>query len=300
MKRHMRSLCTLLSATLAVATLATACADESETREFGDVPRSLAGTEADGQFSFDGAGAFVFDEQARLAFDYFSTADGELSPEALDAWVSTEVRELVGDADAHAQIMAAWTAYLSFRAEAAAALEVSASADIEAQLLASLDAHFGETPFAVAERERIVQGFDLHAAYAITDEAARAAELARLSADEAERFEQSRAGRFLAGRRAVEAARVEGASPEAVEALRVEHFDALEPGAAQRLAALDARRAEWARRVSEYRAERDALRGELVGAAAPELDAAVEALERDRFSAAERRRLHALDDIASE
>ena len=80
-------------------------------------------------------------------------------------------------------------------------------------------------------------------AQAIPDERTREAELARLAAAEAQRFADSRAGRYLAGHRAIARARRAGADAETIAALRREHFDAIEPGASMRLAALDATRA---------------------------------------------------------
>jgi lipase chaperone LimK len=219
---------------------------EVEGREFGTAPRSLADTELDGVFAFDDAGKFVFDEGAQRAFDYFLTTDGELAPEELDAWVAERLHMELGDGDAFAQVMVAFRAYLQFRAVAAAALNDPTAVDdpeqLERRLLAALELHLGGTPVAEAERQRIEQGFALRRAFALPDADARAAELERLNASEAERFASSRAGRYLAGRRAIEQARRAGADAETIAALRVQYFDAIEPGAAERLAVLDAER----------------------------------------------------------
>lgn len=273
---------------------------EAEVRELVDAPRSLEGTAIDGRFTFDAAGELVLDEGARRAFDYFLAADGELSPDELDAWVAEQLREQVGDGRAHEQVMAAWSAYRVFRAEAAAVVEdpnVTAQPDaVERRLLDAIDRHLGDAPLAASERERIEQGFALQRAYAITDPSARAAELARLSAGETQRFAQSRAGRYLAGREAIERARLAHADADTIAALREQHFDAIEPGAAARLAALDEKRAAWTQRVDTYRRAREQLRQRYIGSPA-ELEAAIAKLETDHFSAAERRRVRALERI---
>jgi lipase chaperone LimK len=219
---------------------------EGEAGGFDTAPRSLADTEIDGHFTFDDHGKFVFDEGARQTFDYFLTADGELAPTELDGWIAEHLRATLGDGQAFAQVMVAFRAYVHFRAEAAAMLDDPTALDdpelTERRLLAAIELHLGDTPVAAAERERIERGFALRRAFGIPDSRARAAELARLNASEAERFANSRAGRYLAGRRAIEQAQQAGADAETIAALRRQHFDAIEPGAAERLAALDAKR----------------------------------------------------------
>lgn len=288
-----------MSLILAIGLAAFACEGESASREFGGLPRSLDGTELDGRFAFDARGDLVFDDGAQQAFDYLLTAEGELDPAELDAWATDRLRASVDDERRRAQVLAAWTAYVSFRSEAAALLGDPAGRpdQIEQRLLDSLDAHLGGTPFAAAERRRIVHGFALHRALALPDREARAAALALLDADEARRFANTRAGRYLAGQRAVEQARRSQADPDTIAALRVQHFDAIEPGAAERLAALDAKRAAWTQRVSEFRTARERLQQQRVGA---ELDAAIASLEASRFSPAERRRIHALDRVTND
>ncbi|MFO7564745.1 MAG: lipase secretion chaperone [Enhygromyxa sp.] len=288
---------------LATCLGALACEADSGEGALVERPRSLDDTQLDGHLSFDASGEFVFDEGAQQAFDYFLTAEGELSPAEFDAWVAAQLRAELGDGPALAQVMTAWSAYQLFRREAAALLEdPGAQGDlrgagqleqVEQRLLAALDEHLGDTPFAAAERQRIERGFALHRALSLPDPEDRAAELARLDVDEARRFAESRAGRYLAGHRALELARESQADAATIHALRVQHFDALEPGAAERLAALDARRAAWAERVREYEAARERLREGFVGSV-EELDASIAELEAARFSPAERRRLRAL------
>jgi lipase chaperone LimK len=278
-------------------TLAVACGDGGG-REPGEAPRSLDGTEVDGRFAFDADGELVFDDAAQRTFDYFLTADGELGPRDLDDWVAEQVRGTVGGGQAYEQVIDAWYAYRMFRAKAAATLEdptlVEHPEQAEVRLLAALELHLGDTPFATAERQRIERGFALQRAFALSDERARAVELARLDAEDARAFADSRAGRYVAGRKAIERARLADADAETITALRRQHFDALEPGAATRLAALDIQRTQWLQRVSEFRAARERLRDRFDGSTA-ELDAAIGELEIIYFSPTERRRLRALD-----
>jgi lipase chaperone LimK len=283
--------------TVLLVALAFACEAEPENQALVESPRSLTDTRIDGGFSFAADGELVLDQSAQQAFDYFLTADGELSPDELEAWVSEQLRTLIADDEAHAQVMQAWVAYLRFRSEVAEVLEDRALLGqpelIERRLLAALDEQLGGTPLAAVERRRIERGLDLHRALGLTDSDARTAELTRLEAEEARRFAESRAGRYLAGRRAVEQARQSGADAESLAALRVHHFDAIEPGAAERLAALDAKRAAWAGRVSEFQAASERLRASFDGSAA-ELELAIAQLEAEHFDASERRRLRAL------
>jgi lipase chaperone LimK len=280
---------------------------EGEVRELADAPRSLEGTVIDGRFVFDAAGELVLDAGAQRAFDYFLSADGELTADELDSWVAEQLLEnlgeQVGDGRAHEQVMAAWSAYRMFRAEAAAVLEdprVAAQPDaVERRLLDVIDRHLKDTPLAASERERIEQGFALQRAYAIADPSVRTAELARLSASETQRFADSRAGRYLAGREAIEQARLAQADAETIVALREQHFDAIEPGAAARLAALDHKRAAWTRRMDTYQRAREQLLQRHVGSPA-ELEAAIARLEADHFSAAERRRVRALERMTDD
>src|SRR5690606_16157852 len=250
----------------------------------------------DGRLEFDPGGELVLDQGAQRLFDYFLTVEGELDARELDAWVAEQLRAEL-DPQRAAAVMRAWSAYVEFRVAAAAALADRASLrqpeQIEERVLAALDASLGDTPLAAAERRRIEQGFALHRALTLPDADARAAELARLSADETRRFAESRAGAYLVGRRAVERARSSQADPDTIAAIRAQHFDAIEAGAAERLAALDVRRAAWAQRVNEFRAARERLRASFVGSDA-ELDTALAALDAGRFTAAERRRVHAI------
>jgi lipase chaperone LimK len=247
-------------------------------------PRSLAGTDIDGALRAE-RGTFVFDEMARAAFDYFLTADEELTRDELDAWVGAELTRRVPDAADEA--IAAWHAYVAYRTAAAAALtDGAALAGAEQRLVALVSEHLGDYPIAARERTDIARAFALQRASALTG-AARDQALAGLAADEPL---NPAASDFIVGRRAVELARLAGAGPEELQAVRTEHFGA---DAAGRLAALDARRAQWEARLAAYSGEREALLAGFAGTPA-QRDAAVRELEAMHFSPAEARRVHAL------
>ncbi|EDM77222.1 lipase chaperone [Plesiocystis pacifica SIR-1] len=309
--KHSRLFSIVALSVAALAGLLGGCELEPDARlDAAEAPRSLDGTELDGAFSYDRDGHFVLDEGAVQAFDYFLTADGELSPAEIDAWVQQSLRAEIRSEARRGEIMDAWYAYLVYRAEAAeaAAGQAPPSAGapapaepdaLEATLAAALDrfeAEVGPGPFVTHERAQLHRAVAVRAAYALDDAAERDAELARIDQAEAERFAHSRAGRYLAARDSVQGLIDAGADDATVQAARAEHFDAIEPGAAERLAALDAKRAAWNAKLASFRTERQSLRDSWVASPAG-LDEAVAELELERFTAAERRRVHALERL---
>lgn len=254
-------------------------------------PRSLAGTAVDGELRTDPDGGFVFDERARLTFDYFLTADAELAPAELTAWVRAELDRRL-PASAADEAFAAWAAYLEFRGAAAATLAqpLADPAAAERDLLAALDARLGDYPIVAAERAQISRAFALRRIDALAGEARERALAEFAAADPQSSHDDT--GSFAAARREIAAAQLAGADD--LHALRREHFGA---AAADRLAALDVRRAAWTQRVEALRAARTALSDAFTGTPA-QLDAALAGLESQHFSAAELRRVHALDRLA--
>lgn len=174
------------------------CAVEVETAP----PRSLAGTEVDGEFS----GSFIFDENAQRTFDYFLTAEGELDDGSLDRWAQAELgKKLSGRALDDARD--AWRAYRNYRRAAQDALS-GGRGDSLPELI---DAHLGDAPLAATEKLRLVQ----HQQPVFESDTYRDA------------------------RRRIEAARLLGADAETIDRLRVEAFG---KEAAARLSALDQKR----------------------------------------------------------
>lgn len=293
-------------ALLTAMALTGACVEEEpQARDFGFVPESLDGTEVDGAFHYDRDGQFMFDDDAARAFDYFLTSEGEVDWPELQSWVESTVVAKVSPAQRDA-VLASWHAYVAYRAEAAAALEDEGqqgaqadeqAADAKALLLDTLNRDFAGTPFAETERARVERAFALRAVYIELghDRVARDAALAQIDADAAARFAGTRAGQFLAAREQLEAARANGASDAELASIRSERFS---PEAAERLAALDARRAGWNARVDAFEDQREALRADWAGDRAG-LEAALAQLEAESFTAPERRRLHALARVAA-
>ncbi|MEL6345568.1 MAG: lipase secretion chaperone [Myxococcota bacterium] len=298
---------TIVSVALfAFAFTISACEEAPLTHTPGFVPASLDGTDIDGGFHYDQDGNFIFDQDAQRVFDYVLTAEGEWSTDALNEWVDTMLLPQVPPGQRSA-VSASWHAYTRYRAEAAEALVAGEADDLPHQhqqahqAIAGLvdalsnDAALAGTPFADSERAhltRAVAVHDVQFAFAqdAIDREARDIELAAFDRDARERFAQTRAGRFLAAREALAAARENGASDASLHDLRVTHYDAISPGAAERLAALDQRRAAWDARVAEYARDCDALRASWTGSEA-ELRTELDALKARRFNDRERRRL---------
>lgn len=226
--------------TTALALLLASCYAGAE--ELPAEPRSLAGTDLDGSLRAI-HGVFVFDDDARRAFDYFLTADGEQTRPELDAWVRSELAvRLPARAAEHG--FAAWHAYVDYRSDAA------------------------------DEMAQISRAFTIKRALTGDD---RDVALAQVSAPSLGRDAET----FLAGHRAAELAQ----NPDELQRVRRDHFGA---DATDRLTALDARRAEWDRRVAAFR-EASALLPS---------DEAVAALAQEQFTPAEFRRFLALERLA--
>ena len=268
------------------------------------LPASLAGTATDGDLLIDASGRFLPGPEALALFDYFFAASGEEPAERIHARILAEIRRRLAPAAA-AEAEALLARYLAYR-EAAAALFASdlSFADPErrfqrirelrrevfgAALAASL---FGEEERILAvdlERQRVVE-----AGLAPEERARR---LAALEAElpEAERSARAEARAALDLRAAEAELRASGAGPAAVAAERERRFG---PEAAERLAALDLRRAAWSERVAAYRAEREALRARELPAEAYTEE--LSRLRESRFEGAERLRIEALDRLEAE
>lgn len=227
------------------------------------VPRSLEGTDVDGALTALN-GEFLFDARAQQAFDYFLTASGELDDRALEEWVARELELRLPESAAKSGL-AAWREYTAYRREAAAILERGAG---EAELLAALERNLGRHPIAAAERMRITR------------------------AQQPEALDGP-ALRFLTARNAIALARSTGAGPAEIRALRTAYFG---EAAAERLHALDARRADWARRLDAFRSARTALLAQTPPA---DRDRALSRLEAAHFDEPELRRVRALDRIST-
>jgi lipase chaperone LimK len=242
--------------------------------ELPSEPRSLAGTDLDGDLRAH-HGVFVFDDDARRAFDYFLTADGEQTRPELDAWVRSELAaRLPANAADHGFM--AWQAYVDYRSDAAELL-ADPTTDLtlaEARLHTLITEQLGDYPIAADEQAQISRAFAVKRALTSDD---RELALTEVSAPSLGRD----AEQFLTGHRAAALAH----SPDELQKIRRDHFGA---AAADRLAALDARRDAWNHRVAAFHA---------ASALLPD-DEAVAALAHQQFTPTELRRLFALERLA--
>jgi lipase chaperone LimK len=290
-----------------VATDATADA-RSPALDVGVLPSSLRDTEIDGALTLDADGRFVPDRGALALFDYFLSATGEQPAAALRAHVVAEIeRRLPPDAAREAE--AFLDRHLAYR-EAARRLgedeRLALGSDLERRLqwlrelrrehfgAALSERLFGDDERAVEialERQRVA------ADPALSPEARRA-RIDALEAELPDAMRRARAAAVLPLRlhRDEAALRAAGADDTTIRALREASVGA---EAADRLTALDERRAAWQARVDAYRAERAEL----------DADASIEPAERAalhdavrarHFDATEQLRVRALDETDAE
>lgn len=228
-------------------------------------PHSLRGTEVDGALRVDELGDLILDPDIIRLFDYFLTATGEESPEALRARILAAIRERL-DGPAALQATALLDKYLAYR-EASRRMPSGLKSD---DLAARLEAirrlrreHFGEEAasklFGDEERESAVAIAQSRVAKdpSLTPEE-REARLAELDEGlpEAAREAREEALRPLRQQADEEALRAAGATDEEM----FEHRAAtVGEDAAERLAALDKERADWKQRVDAFRVERERI-----------------------------------------
>jgi lipase chaperone LimK len=265
------------------------------------LPRSLRGTDVDGALVVDAGGRFVPTPDALALFDYFFAARGEESDRTIVRRIRREIRERLPPA-ARPEALDLLDRYLAYRAGARALAEADPHDDDLAARLTALQALRADV-FGAATAERLFAAADAPVRYALErraiemdatlDGAARAARLealdATLPADV--RAARERALAPLQLRADEERLRAAGAGAAAIAALREERFG---PEAAARLAALDRQRAEWDRRVAEYRTARERIEADPRLSAAARA-AALDELRAARFTEPERRRVEALD-----
>ena len=267
-----------------------------------DLPPSLRGSEPDGALSVDASGRFVPDRGALARFDWFLSATGEEPADALRARIVRHLRETLAP-DAAAEAEAFLDRYLAYR-DAMRELTRGGAVpdDLERRLQwirETRRAYFGpelaETLFG--EEERVAM-LDLERRAVVQDASLTPEEREeRLAAIEARLPESVRAARASATAparvaREVEAVRARGGSDAEVFAVRERAFGA---DAAERLAALDQRRAKWRSRLEEWRVERSAIEAD-PSLSPKERAAAVRAARAARFGPDEEARVRALDE----
>lgn len=280
-----------VSGVFAAIAIGSACV-EVEENQTTSASASLERTEADGVLRVGEDGELVADRDAQWFYDYFLTAEGELPPAELRAELAEEAHTRL-EPELAAQAVELFDAYVAYRREAAEiGTEEEISIDeVAEELRAAHDRHLGGVAGFSHERERIDRA--VAAARALADdeldaEATREELEGILEASDDRVRERATAPSemYWEAREAREA----GADDDEIFAMRAER---LGEAAASRLEALENERASWRARVEGYRREARRLEEEVEGEDARER--AREELKRERFSAAEIRRLRALE-----
>lgn len=262
----------------------------------------LRGTRPSGGLEVDGAGHFVPTKDALLFFQYFLSASNEATPEELVEHMRAAIgARLAPPADAEAAaFLARYMMYLAagdeeFREPGladAAALERRVQWVRElrrehfgAELAERLFGEEESVQRVELERRRIAQDSSLD-----PEEARR--QLLALESEYPESIQRAREQASLPLRHASEelALRESGAPEAEVDVLREERFGR---EAADRMAALDAARADWSARIAAYRSERDALVATIDDPGEREL--ALGELRDRHFTGNERQRVEILD-----
>jgi lipase chaperone LimK len=227
-------------------------------------PRSLRNTEVDGALRVDPQGNLRVDPEVLRLFDYFLTALGEEPEEVIRTRIVAAIRARL-DGRAEGQAVALLDRYLAYRAGGS-----SLQVDVEDRPAARLSAlrrirreHFGEPLaselFGMEEREEeavIEEGRVASDATLAPEE--HEARIAQIEATLPDAVREARA----AARRPLRQQAEEAAMREAGATAR-EIYDhrvaTIGIEAADRLAELDRRRAEWNLRVAVFRAERERI-----------------------------------------
>lgn len=276
-----------------------------------DRPHSLRGTRTDGGLVTDADGHFVPTLDARRLFDYFLTATGEISNDTLRTRIQQEIARRLQPAAAR-EATALLDRYLVYRERvrtlATAAVPDDGDLDIRLATLMALrrevlgpdaaEAFFSDEE---ADARRLLEARRIEADPSLSAEE-RAAHVeaifhdaeAELPADVREARAAARLATTLRGAEAEIRAR--GGDDAEVAAVRERLVG---PAAAERLAELDRQRSAWQTRVDAFRAARDRIQRD------PSLtpDARTTAVSRlldESFTAPERRRIEALDRLATE
>ncbi|MBU57883.1 MAG: lipase chaperone [Alcanivorax sp.] len=265
-------------------------------------PASWRGTEPDGELRVDDHGDLVVTEGVRRRFDYFLSALGEEDLNVLRGRVAAHLDTVLPPRAARQ----AWDLFERYTGYRAALRELESPDNDTAALRRSLEERqaLRWRWFDAAAREAFFGFRDRYDRFAL-DRRAVLEDPSLSAAEKAARVEELEAGlppdvreMVAASRRPVSVAtevarlREQGASEARVYQLRERELGA---EAAERLADLDRRRAEWQRRYDEYREQRRAILDS--GLAPADRDAQVEALRARLFDERERRRVEALDRI---
>lgn len=257
---------------------------------------SLRGTRPDGAVQVAQDDSVVADARLIELFDYYLSAVGEKSPDAVRAEIERELDRTLRPAAAAAakRVLARYIAYRQAMAALGADPKLSGpdAAALKRRMaaLSSLRAHyFSQREIAAIFGREDAANADALARMEVREDRALTAQQKRerLAALDASLPADVRAAReaplkIVHVEEEAERLRASGAGDDDVFRLRVEAFGA---DAAQRLAAVDRDEAAWKRRIGAYLAQRRGVRDE----------AALAALRNRMFSPNEQRRLAAYE-----
>lgn len=243
---------------------------------------SLRGTQPDGELRVDTNGRLVLDASLVRVFDYWLALTGEIADAQIRARLLAQMQGTHGDAVAQ-QAIAIFDRYVAMRAELAAQPPI---ADLEQRF-----AHLRDT-------RRRWFGADAEAMFGAEEDYLAQTLARRRLADDPEAlaaFDAARPAAQVAAERDATAALVADEQTRQLDAAhatpeqrREEREQLWGTDAAARLAALDVQRADWDRRVADYRRDRAGLD-----------EAAAAALRGARFTPEERTRIEALETIGA-
>jgi lipase chaperone LimK len=266
-------------------------------------PDSLQDTAIDGALAVDGDGRLLVTPEVRRFFDYFFVATGEEDDDRIRARIEAEIRARL-HGPARDAALALLDRYLDYRERGRA---LAATATLGAEPTARVEALRRLRRESFGEQDAAALFADEEAALAVAAEQRRiaadpglsdderAARLAALEAQLPQAVREARAAVTAPLRLARDEAALReiGGSAEEIRALREQ---VVGRAAADRLAALDQRRAEWQARVDTYRQERAAIDAD-PSLAAEQRETALEALRASHFRDPELPRIRALDRI---
>ena len=259
----------------------------------------LRGAEPDGAIVVGADGRLHPDRALRRLFDWYLALSGELPLVDIRTLLGADVRDTHGDTIATG-VLALFDRYLDLqRAMAAIAPELDGHTRLDALralrrqwLGASAEAMFGDEEAALSRSlDRLALLGDPR--LSDTERGALAAELDAMLPDTERALREEIAVASLADE---QSRQFETLGTDAATR-RDERADLFGEAAADRLAALDAERAAWDSRLSDYVRERDALRNS--GLEAATRDARLAQLRARSFAENELRRVDALDAVGA-
>ncbi len=271
------------------------------------LPPSLRGTDPDGNLRTDNHGNLIIEHDIRLLFDYFLAGLGEESLATLQARLHAYIQQRLPEpaATQARQLLADYLALLEAlnafdKPDTTSGFDTSAIAD-HLQHISELRRDY-LSPDAVAAFFGDEEAYDRYTLETLNltqrqdlDAEEKHQQMTDLEAQLPEQFysalQQSRQALHL--RQATAALRDDGGSDTELQALRTEQVGA---AAAERLAGLDQRRAQWQGKMDEWLTVRTAMLGN-PQLSPPKKTQLMTQWRSERFDAGELQRVQALERI---